>query len=490
VQLRRYPSLFAALVVVILSPPSPAQQAQSGEKYALVVGVRSYDPDELRDVQYAESDADGLAKVLRRGGYKADNVVLMTQSAGASNPRFLPTAEAIRKELKRLAEVCKPEDGLVVAVAGQGVQFRDGPRTYFCPAHAKLTDKSTLIPFEEIYEVLGKSPAGLKLLLVDVSHRDPQSDRSREKSGALLESVARPQKTSVPMGLAALFSCAAEEESYDHADLKHGVFFHQVIEGLAGASAPVQARDVTLELLEPFVKREVSSFVRTTHFERQMPALFGQTSRSAPIAAIDEGQRAIRKAQELVKAGDLEKALAALDELVRVNPTFVAARLERATIYNELKRYDESNADAAEAVKLEPKNPDLRLTGPWYGTYAYPDGGGQDPVRFRLNFVQNASKISLNVKEPKTFGGNDPNVGKDAPFLYALGTGQYDPATRELKFTKTYDGVSGVSHSVEYTATISEDGNKIEGTWNIGGAGGTFKAQRGAPNKDDHEDLN
>ncbi len=482
--LRRYPSLFAALVVVILSPCSPAQEAQRGEKYALVVGVRSYDPDELRDVQYAEADADGLARVLRQGGYKADNVLLMTQTEGASNPRFLPTAEAIRKELKRLAEVSKPEDGVVVALAGNGVQFRDGPRTYFCPAHAKLTDKSTLIPFEEIYEVLGKSPASLKVVLLDVSHRDPQSEKSREKSGALLESVARPQKTSVPASLAALFSCAADEESYDHADLRHGVFFRHVIEGLAGASAPDQARVVTLDLLEPYVKREVRSFVRTTHFERQMPTHFGQTSRSFPIATIDEGQRALLKAQELVKAGEVDKALAVLNDLLRVNPTLVPARLARAAIYNELKRYDESNADAAEAVKLEPKNPDLRLTGAWYGTYAYPDNGaGQPTVRFRLNLVQDGSKISLNVKEPKTFGG------EDAPFLFAFGTGQYDPSSREIKFTKTYDGASGASHSVEYTGTISEDGNKIEGTWDIGGAGGTFKAQRGAQNKEDQEGL-
>jgi tetratricopeptide (TPR) repeat protein len=324
----------------------------------------------------------------------------------------------------------------------------------------------------------------LKLVLLDVSHRDPQSDKSREKLGALLESVARPQKTSVPTGLAALFSCAADEESYDHADLKHGVFFHHVIEGLAGASAPDQARDVTLDLLEPYVKREVRSFVRTTHFESQVPALFGQSSRTAAITSIDEGQRAIRKAQMLVKEGESEKALAALDELVRANPKLVAARLERAAIYNELKRYDEANADAAEAVKLEPKNPDLRLTGAWYGTYAYPGDGAQPSVRFRLYFVQNGSKISLNVKEPKTFGAGN------APFLYAFGTGQYDPATRELKFTKTYDGTSGVSHSVEYTGTISEDGKKIEGNWSIGGPGGTFKAQRGAPNQDDHEDLN
>jgi uncharacterized caspase-like protein len=487
VQFRHSPCLPAALVFVILSPPSLAQDSKGGEKHALLVGVNSYDPDELRSLQYAEADVVGLAGVLRAGGYKADNVVLMTQSTGASNPRFLPTADGIRKELKRLAADCKPDESVLVALAGQGVQFRDGARTYFCPAHAKLTDKSTLIPFEEIYEVLGKSPAGLKLVLLDVSHRDPQSENSREKSGALLESVARPQSTIPPAGVAALVSCAADEESYVHADLQHGVFFNYVIEGLAGDAAGDEDRAVTLARLEPFVKREVSSFVRTTHFERQIPGLVGQTSRSAPIATIDAAQRGIRKARSLARSGDHEKALATLNDALKADPSLVAARIARAFVYNELKRYDESNADAAEALRLDPKNPDLRLTGAWYGTYAYPDNGAQQgPVRFRLSLVQDGAKVSLNVKEPTSFGA-DPAV---TPFLYALGTGQYDPATRELKFTKTYDGTGGQSHSVEYTGIISEDGSKVEGNWNLGGLIGTFKAQKAAPGKPAPEGLN
>ncbi len=63
-----------------------------GEKYALLVGVRTYDPNELRSLPYSEADVTALAAVLRGNGYKPNNVVLMT--SGAENLRFLPLATA------------------------------------------------------------------------------------------------------------------------------------------------------------------------------------------------------------------------------------------------------------------------------------------------------------------------------------------------------------------------------------------------------------
>ena len=41
-----------------------------------------------------------LAEVLKSEGYKAGNVVLMTQTAGAEDTRFLPLASRVRSELR------------------------------------------------------------------------------------------------------------------------------------------------------------------------------------------------------------------------------------------------------------------------------------------------------------------------------------------------------------------------------------------------------
>jgi uncharacterized caspase-like protein len=170
--------------------PALAQRgARQGEKYALLVGVRRYDPNELRSLPYSEADVTELAQVLEAGGYQAGNVVLMTQAAGAEDPRFLPLAGQVRKELKLLLQDLDENDQVLIALAGHGVQFVGDPESYFCPADAKLADKSTLIPLGEVYKELEACGAGMKVLLVDACRNDPQSDNSRARAVVTLESV-------------------------------------------------------------------------------------------------------------------------------------------------------------------------------------------------------------------------------------------------------------------------------------------------------------
>jgi tetratricopeptide (TPR) repeat protein len=208
------------------------------------------------------------------------------------------------------------------------------------------------------------------------------------------------------------------------------------------------------------------------------PAPAQEVKKAAAPAPDDEATKALRRGKELAASGDFEKSLEKLDEAVKLKPTLAAARIARAFVENALKKYDAANADAAEALKLDPKNPDFKLTGVWYGTYIYP--GGTPSVRFRLILVQDGTKISANVREPKTFSG-DPNAPQEVPYVYAICDGQFDPAEKQLRFTKTYDGTAGVSHSIEYTGTLSDDGTKVEGDWSIGGAGGgTFRLQKAA----------
>jgi hypothetical protein len=168
---------------------------EPGEKYALLVGVRTYDPNELRSLPYSESDVEELAKVLRAQGYRSENLVLMTQAAGARNPRFAPIEANIRKELALLLEDRTTADSVIVALAGHGVQFPNDQASYFCGSDARLSNKSTLISLDEIYQQLDRCGAGLKLLLVDACRNDPQSDNSRARDGKARKCHQTPERT-------------------------------------------------------------------------------------------------------------------------------------------------------------------------------------------------------------------------------------------------------------------------------------------------------
>jgi len=129
-----------------------------------------------------------------------------------------------------------------------------------------------------------------------------------------------------------------------------------------------------------------------------------------------------------------------------------------------------------EQAKPGQANPDAvkpgeRLTGVWRGEYRYP-GGGQAPVKFELVLVQDRNTVGGVIKEPNTFG-NQP-----APFLAAVCRGKFDAAAGKLTFTKTYDGTAGPNHDVAYSAALSKDGAKLDGTWDLGGFSGTFTLSR------------
>lgn len=261
--------------------------AQVGEKYALLVGVREYDKNELRTLPFSEADVEGMARLLRDSGYRPENVVVMTQSIGSKKPRFSPVAANIRKELELLLEGRSEGDSIVIALAGHGVQFRDDDECYFCPTDAKLGEKESLIPLGQIYKTLEGCKANLKLLLVDACRNDPQADNSRARVQVKLESVTRPQAKEPPGGVAALFSCSAGERAFEHPELKRGVFFHFVIQGLGGEADFDRDKTVTLPELQQYTMKRVPDFVRAEYGVVQTPDLRGKTRGLFPLLKID-----------------------------------------------------------------------------------------------------------------------------------------------------------------------------------------------------------
>jgi hypothetical protein len=272
------------VAVLLLASGRAAAQAEPGDKYALLVGVRAYESPELNPLKYPEADVTDLARELREQGYRDENIVLLTQRSAVSTPRLAPRAGNIRQQLQLLLRDRRREDTVLVAVAGHGVQLRGSSGSYFCPVDARLDDRNTLISLDEIYKELQQSPAGFKLLLADACRNDPLAHTSRSPT-ASLESVTRPTVAPPPGGVAAFFSCSAGEVAFEDDTLKHGVFFHFVIQGLHGEAA--KGSEVTLPGLEEFVKQRVNDFVRARRGVRQMPELVSRTRGLVSLAHIE-----------------------------------------------------------------------------------------------------------------------------------------------------------------------------------------------------------
>jgi hypothetical protein len=109
------------------------------------------------------------------------------------------------------------------------------------------------------------------------------------------------------------------------------------------------------------------------------------------------------------------------------------------------------------------------LTGDWVGGYVSADGA--DVNTFNVKMRQTGGTISGTIYEVNAFGDTSR-----ALFLTSTFTGTV--ANRQVRFTKTYDGSGGQSHSVVYTGALEPNGRRIRGTFTVGGAPGTFEMVR------------
>lgn len=348
-------ALTTLLIVLGLTASAPA-----AEKYALLVGIRSYsEAKELRPLPYAEADVTELAAALRDAGFRADNVVLMTQKAGADDLRFLPVRDRIRKELRLLLKNRVANDTVLVAFAGHGVQFKGDPVSFFCPADAQLDDKSTLVSFDEVSRELEQCQAGAKLFLVDACRNDPFADKSRAATREL-ESVTQPPMPKQATGLAAFFSCRATEKAFEHDELKHGVFFHFIIAGLRGEAAN-PAGDVTLLGLADFVTTRTADFVRAKYATDQRPALHANDLGGTVLVNGLGAVRALNRGKEFLKRYDFGAAIAEFTAALRTNPKLAAAYRQRGEAFDSLYRYERALEDYDEAVRLNPDDPETLI---------------------------------------------------------------------------------------------------------------------------------
>ena len=97
-QRMRYLEIVVSSLAFLLLGQGTWGADEIGRKYALIVGIRQYDPNQLRPVPYAENDAVELAATLTDVGFR--RVILLTQVEGAR--RLKVTDRQVRRLLQGL----------------------------------------------------------------------------------------------------------------------------------------------------------------------------------------------------------------------------------------------------------------------------------------------------------------------------------------------------------------------------------------------------
>jgi hypothetical protein len=111
-------------------------------------------------------------------------------------------------------------------------------------------------------------------------------------------------------------------------------------------------------------------------------------------------------------------------------------------------------------------------TGSWKGEFRY-NGDALPPVEVTGTLKQEGDDIAGHLSESNWSEAGAAPLESDIK-------GTID-GEGKLKFSKTYDGKGGQSHTVRYEGTLSEDGKTISGRWNYSNASGPFTFEKSDP---------
>jgi uncharacterized caspase-like protein/tetratricopeptide (TPR) repeat protein len=253
-----------------VEPRGEPRAAGANGRYALLVGVDGYGGD-LAPLRFAARDMRALAWALTTyGGYTKENVRLLVDSGEGHGK---PTKAEILEGLNTWSTEANLGDDDTVFFAFSGHGFTDGNRAYLMPLDADTdSPQRTALPVEKVYELLGKTGAGQRFIVVDACRNSPT--RAAADNGRVSRSQLQAKEGS---SICQLFSCddgqvSLEDESLESmlpGEKGHGIFTHFLVRGLAGEANIHRDGEIELAELYEYTHQRVDEYVRQHYPERK-----------------------------------------------------------------------------------------------------------------------------------------------------------------------------------------------------------------------------
>jgi serine/threonine-protein kinase len=263
-------------------------------KWALVVGEQAFDDKALSLLPYAGADARLVAQTLtRRFQVPPDQSLQLVDEIKA---RWEVTVPAFLEKI--------PADArLLVYYVGHAYADK-ADKIWLAPKDFVLAKaEATGIGLNWFVELLEKSPAREKLLLLDATHSGAGSDEKQEPSSAeMIQTLQQPGAPSPLRTVTAIASCKAGERGQDAREKNHGRFALSLAEGLSGRADKDQDNRIDPSELYEFLVASLSGGPAP-----QTPFLF--LPDNTPPRLTEEARTAIRKlaANLLVPRFDAKK---------------------------------------------------------------------------------------------------------------------------------------------------------------------------------------
>ena len=248
----------------------------AGERWALLVGVDTYETQQITPLNYAVRDVTAVAEVMKRTGVPENNIFLLTDQGKG---RSLATGTNIIWRLGWLAQRMQPDDTLLFYFSGHGME--KGGSTYLLSYDSdigsEVTLKRTAVRMAELQEISSSMKASTIITFMDACRNDPQAGKSVSTPNALskgmakdLALIAAPETEQHKTLNVTFYSCSPGERSWESEETSHGFFSYHVMKGLLGEAADANGQ-ITVNSLETYLTQVVPSSVDRAIGMRQTP---------------------------------------------------------------------------------------------------------------------------------------------------------------------------------------------------------------------------
>ena len=300
--------------------PQFSLQAAAAQKYALLVGVTTYEHAQMNrtPLKYPEADANAVSELLKSSGYEVK--VLTGKQA---------TLAAVEAELLKLEKHGTADGVVFIGLFGHGVQY--GSEAFFGPFDTKIRkvtdavgktvydgnkpklepDPASMVSMKRLLEALTACGASNRVLIADCCREDPSAARGRAFGSSVKISDLEP-------GTAAIFSCSNTEQAFEHDDWGHGAFTKSFLDycGMLQPGADASANTMTVPLY-----RSVQLMVKAKTNGRST-----QTVNPIVNGVVDLQIRIKSTASEITNSIGMKLKLIAADEFVMGSPADEADR--------------------------------------------------------------------------------------------------------------------------------------------------------------------
>ena len=222
------------------------------ERWAVVIGIGQYASDEIPDLQYAAADAQAMRDFLTSeaaGPFEEDHILFLSDENA--------TVDAVRQAMFVFLQRADWNDLVVIYFAGHGAPDPNRPdNLYLLPHDADLDAlAATAFPMWDVKTALRRQISAERVIVIsDACH-----------SGGTQEGLENPINGTfadlfTPSRRLTLTAAANNELSFEDARWGggHGVFTHNLLEGLRGAADANSDGIVTFAEAADYTTRQVS----------------------------------------------------------------------------------------------------------------------------------------------------------------------------------------------------------------------------------------